>query len=106
MVVATRITRAGGPLQVARGPDDLVLSDRVVVGTVQIMSPLADVLGPGLNQFPDDLGLVLGNSDHHATRTEHSATLGHIHGTRLADHQQIHQVVRIRQGSPIEDRGR
>ena len=56
VIVTARKSRSADPLKVPRRTDDRVLRDRVVVGAVQVMRPLVDVIRPWLRENRARLG--------------------------------------------------
>ena len=49
--MAARIGRAGHPLHLLRRTDDRVLGHGVVVGSMQVVRPLVDRVGPGFDKL-------------------------------------------------------
>jgi len=86
-------------LHVARRADNRVARHRVVVRAVEVVGPLVNVLRPRL----DDLapGGTLGDTRHPA-RGQHPQHLLLRHLVRLADDQEVDQVVGVRQVCAVE----
>ncbi len=94
VVVMPRPRRPAGPLQVPRRTDQLVVRHGVVARVVQIVRPLVHLLGTRLARHEPLAVLPYAG---HALRRQHTHDLILRGKAHILDHQQIDQVVDIRQ---------
>ena len=75
-------------------PDNGIVSHRIIVRTMEIMSPFIDVVRSGFDDYRPETALFdIG----HAVRREHAHDLIHCHFQRFLADQQVDEIVGIRQ---------
>ncbi len=89
----------GDPLHVTRRPHDRVVRDRLSRGVVEEMGPLVDACRPGLDGLLPRAVLA---EVEHALRRQHAQHFLHGDVAKVLRHDQVHQVVCIRQPLPVE----
>ena len=88
--------RLGNPLHAPRRADHRVPCHRVAVRPVQPMRPFVDFFRPRLDRLDP---FVSFSDARHATRTQHAHHLVHSRraGTELLGHDEVHEVIDVRQ---------
>ena len=94
-VVVAGPLRSRHPLDPARRADPLVLRHGIARGVVQEVRPFVDVSRPGLHR-------LLPAYHRHAARSEDAHHFGHRHVAQRLRHEEIHQVVHVRQALAVE----
>jgi len=87
------------PLHPTRRADDLIVRDGVAGSIVAPMCPLVNVFGPGLGGFCPLPGAL---NIRHTFRRQHAHHVGHRRLTQILGHDQIHQIVNVRQVFAVE----
>ena len=102
VVMVAAPARAAHPLHPSRRADDRILRHRVAAGVVPVVRPLVNLFGARLDRLGPLAALL---HVRHAVGTEHAHHVRHRRSPEVLRHDQIDQVLRIRQppaGPPID----